>query len=64
MKYLKFLIILVIPVYKLTLPLTLPNITLHLTLPYLTLPYLTLPYHTLFLTIPYYTSRTLPLALP
>ncbi len=64
MKYLKFQIILVIPVCKLTLLLTLPSFTLpYLTLPYLTLHYLT-SYHTLLdltLTLP---CLTLPYILP
>ncbi len=54
MKYLKFRIILVTPVYNLTLPLTLLYVLPYLP-SYLTLPYLTLPYILPYITIPYYT---------
>ncbi len=79
MKYLKFRIILVIPVRNLALPLTfpsfLPYFTSYFTLPYFTIPYcnlilcLTLPYFMSYLTLhpilPYLTlSLTLPYILP
>ncbi len=60
-KYLKFKIILVIPVCNLTLPLTLPYHMSCLTLPYLT-SYLTLPYVLPYLTISY--VLTWPYVLP